>query len=188
MTLGFSQQINGKPNYFIEKIWKGLIENKIKNKVQMGYYLGQHNDKFGKFWDISPEEILFNDLDSKLHTIRHPRRTKTGEKADKQWKAGDKIHPAINNRSPNYFQFAPVIECLSVQRIDIKHLSLEPGGEIKPIVWIDGYLFYDPATGFDNGIEKLAVNDGFDSVQDFFDYFRDGVEDGSLIHWSPLKY
>lgn len=30
MTLPFSTQINGKPNYFIEKIWLGLTKIKLK--------------------------------------------------------------------------------------------------------------------------------------------------------------
>lgn len=171
MTLSFSQAINGKPNFFIEKIWAELINT---NQATISDYQNSRmdfNDKFGKDWDDWkwPSE----DIGMKLHTIRDYRKNgKTGLKADKQWKAGDKIHLCINNRSPNYFQFAPVIKCVSVQTIFIYKDNS---------IWVDNKLMNDL------DMQNIAVNDGFDSLEDFFNYFTTGVE-RKLIHWTDLKY
>jgi hypothetical protein len=38
-------------------------------------------------------------------------------------------------------------------------------------------------------IEELAINDGFDSVADFWDYFSSyGDFEGRIIHWTDLTY
>ena len=48
-------------------------------------------------------------------------------------------------------------------------------------VIIDGrYLNYDE-------IKILSLNDGFDSVQQFFKWFNKDFE-GKIIHWTKLKY
>ena len=36
-------------------------------------------------------------------------------------------------------------------------------------------------------IEQLAKNDGFDSVQDFFNWFNEDFN-GRIIHWTDFKY
>src|SRR5699024_2081987 len=66
----------------------------------------------------------------KIHTIRHDEKDR--------WKPGMKIHPIINNRTKNRFQFAPVVECQSVQKIKIKRGRL--GSTIR--VEIDDKIFY----------------------------------------------
>jgi len=177
MTLSFSTVINGKPNYFIEKIWKGLVDNKIENNVQLGYYAGNYHNKFGKFWDTTIEEMLFNDdLAPKLHTIRRDEHN--------LWGAGCDIHFVINSRTKNRFQFAPVIKCVSVQEIVIKQ------NHGKPSVYIDGRDIYEWDCEIENGypaLKQLANNDGFDSVEDFFAYFNKDFT-GKIIHWTDLKY
>lgn len=188
MTLSFSQTINGKPNYFIEKIWFGLFKsNIVPDLMDCRDYRFAYNARFGKDWDEWdwPSE----DIGMKLHTIRDYRKNgKTGLKADKQWKAGDKIHYCINNRSPNYFQFAPVIECKSVQTVEFNNRFGASSFEVV----IDGKIFAQKHYGYDEdlnpkGLEQLAINDGFDSVEDFINYFSMGVE-RQLIHWTDLKY
>lgn len=181
MTLSFSQTINGKPNYFIEKIWNGLLANNFSTISDYQNARFAFNDKFGQDWDNQDDYYLDK---PKLHTIRDYRKNgKTGLKVAKQWKAGDKIHPCINNRSPNYFQFAPVIKCKSVQTIEIRESTVMwnnlPIREIH--VLVDGREL--PAQVWN----QLAINDGFDSPMDFINYFSMGVE-RQLIHWTDLKY
>lgn len=189
MILSFTQKINGKPNYFIEKIWAAIKVFKLTGieNIQYHGHKTDYKEKFGSLWDGFEKFNFEEEAKPKLHTIRLFRKTKDGNRSKKQWKAGDTIHPGINNRSPDYFQFAPAIKCKGVQHIEIKFLSLENGGEILPMVWIDSHLFYDPATGKDSGMIDLAINDGFDSVEDFFNYFNESFE-GLIIHWTDKRY
>lgn len=99
----------------------------------------------------------------KLHTIRKDSKNR--------WKAGNDIHFCINVRTKNQFQFAPIVKCISTQEIEIQDKN----------VWIDGLkCTWDE-------IEVLAINDGFDSVDAFFEYFNTGFT-GKIIHWTNLKY
>lgn len=183
MTLSFSTkwpermgELEGQPNYFIDKIWHGLLalRGDISSLCADRYY-ENHIQKLGFGWDLHEEDPL-----PKLHTIRHDPHNR--------WKPGMKIHPVINNRTKNRFQFAPVMECKSVQAIEIKYLSITKDPlNLKPMVWIDTIPFYDPAMGIDSGMEQLALNDGFPSVEAFFQYFNADFK-GNLIHWTNLKY
>ena len=179
MTLSFTQTINGKPNYFIHKIWRCILKRKLNDADFVSFCYQPWFKKFGETVPMMDGV----DVPEKLHTIREYRTTKTGERAKKQWKSGDKIHPAINNRSKNYFQFAPTIECNSVQEICINRKSGMPN------ITIDGKEFYYWDCEIENGyplLHQLAINDGFDSVDDFLNYFSDGTR--QLIHWTDLKY
>src|SRR5690554_6547944 len=106
MTLGFSTQINGKPSYFIEKIWESLPKDLIKRDYELS--LACYKQQFGKFWHVSPTEIK-----PKKHTMR--------EDKNDRWKAGNDIHMVINNRTNNRFQFAPTIKCVSTQEVRISY-------------------------------------------------------------------
>jgi hypothetical protein len=121
------------------------------------------------------------DLHPKITTIRE-------DKADK-WEKGRLIHPVINNRSKNRFQFAPILSCISVQKIEIKYTHATFADDQVPRVYIDGKLYFNP-----NGNEvhwgdmkRLARNDGFEDTGDFFCYFYKDFT-GKIIHWTNLKY
>ena len=163
MTLGFSQEIKGVKNFFVKKIWKSLVLHEISSGVFYVKYQNQHFAKFLRYWDGSDT----SGLKPKLHTIRQ---------GVGRWRAGMNIHMVINNRTANRFQFAPTIKCKSVQKIEIKWNS-------KHIVtvYIDGKSIHADV------LEVLAVNDGFNSLADFFAYF-DKDFTGTLIHWTDLKY
>lgn len=102
MTLGYSTQINGKPTNFVNKIWAGLV---------MARLVPAYEDVFQK-WGRTGREVIGST--PKLHTIR---KDKTG-----RWKAGNQIHNVIHNRTPNRFQFTPVLHCESVQKIEIRNI------------------------------------------------------------------
>lgn len=173
MTLAFSTKFpDGTPTYFINKIW-----NEIKMPQEYHDYLQRYDEKFIGGWFNSIEA---NSLPSKIHTIR---RDKTN-----RWREGMDIHFVINNRTKDRFQFAPILKVKKIQTIEIQYLSLTKKPiDLKPIIWIDGYLFYDPATGIDKGIERLAINDGFDSVDKFFEWFSESFK-GKIIHWTDSAY
>ncbi len=163
MTLAFSQQIGGKPTNFVEKIWFGLIQfNQILDRKDMEFHLKKCGEK----------ELLWSEIDKitpKLHTIR--------EDKGNRWKEGMLMHMVIGNRTPNRFQFAPLVEVTRIQVIDIDNLFLE-----KKLVSIDGRALEE------DEIRILALNDGFDHLDDFWDFFKGSLFSGKLIHWTKLKY
>lgn len=167
MTLAFSQKLNNKPTFFVEKIWQSLLRDGVEmNAVEFTE----------KFTEVLPliGKAKIGDFPQKKHTIRKDTNNK--------WKAGNKIHFVINNRTKNRFQFAPIVQCVSTQKITItynekiceKHSS-------EPAVFIDDKIV-DYKT-----IEALAINDGFDNESEFFNYFKEDFT-GKIIHWTPLKY
>jgi hypothetical protein len=176
MTLAFSQTIDNKPSYFIEKIIcqlsKQLDEELDEYTLPTRQTLGYTNslDFIRKVVDVKP----------KKHTLRRDTANR--------WKAGTKIHPVIHNRTPNRFQFAPIIPCVSTQKIEIKHFA-----DAIEVVIADEKCFTAHHIGlhkmveYDFELEVLAKNDGFNSIEDFFKYFKEDFV-GKIIHWTNLKY
>lgn len=127
-----------------------------------------------------------NNFIPKIHTIR----------ADEKdlWKVGKNIHFIINNRTPNRKQFAPLTPVISTQKIEMNNRF----GYSSFEVLIDGKIFAQRHYGNDKdinyqGLEKLAINDGFDCVADFIKYFESQMDEnnvfkGKLIHWTDTIY
>lgn len=176
MTLSFSQKINDAPTYFVEKIWWGLLQYKIATFTDCNSYQKQHISKFNECWPMeAPGEL--KPINPKIHTIRVDEQD--------QWRLGMPIHFAINNRSKNRFQFAPVVPVKGVQRIEI---MFKKG---KASIYIDNQKlnrrWYD----------QLAVNDGFENWTSMAIYFMQNAKPhetggyifkGKIIHWTNLKY
>lgn len=170
MTLAFSTQLNKKATYFVEKILFGLHTNKLIEFSELGYLFDEYYSKFKPYF----EGTITNTFAPKIHTIRHDEK--------ERWKAGNDIHFVINNRTPNRYQFAPVVKCISVQEINIVYWY-NPKTEMfdKPTVYIDKKVLTKKE------VEQLAINDGFDNTQAFFEYF-DTSFNGKIIHWTNTKY
>jgi hypothetical protein len=102
----------------------------------------------------------------KIHTIRKDKHDR--------WHKGRKIHFATGIRTPNYNQFYSGT-CVSTQKIyinpDIKDVIVET--KMTPEQNIDP--------------EKIALKDGFDNENDFWDWFDEPFE-GKLIHWTNFNY
>ena len=170
MILPFSTKINGKETFFVQKIWASLLQ--IDNELYQDYL---HPDGFPPQmpWPASS----YKDFKPKLHTIRKDKNDR--------WQVGTKIDFYINVRQKDMFRFAPVLPVISVQKIEIKMISFSDG--FRPWVKIDGKLFYDVAETLKAQMLQFAQNDGFDNLEDFFNYFnKDFV--GKIIHWTDLKY
>lgn len=158
MTLSFSTHIDGKPTHFVEKIWRGLLAQGIDLDEFLGFYEKQLLCR-----SILPRY-------PKLHTIRADEKDR--------WKAGRKIHFVINNRTANRLQFAPVVLCKSVKRIAIK-----PNFRQVTIL-----REWDHTTDLSpSEIAQLAINDGFDSMKSFWDFFSEDFN-GKIIHWTGHWY
>lgn len=173
MNLSFSTHwgkrmgnMQGKPTYFVEKILAGLLEDNQTDST-----LWDHLDEYYSYAiDRGNDVKSVQDVIPKLHTIREDKNNK--------WKVGNKIHFCINNRTPDRLQFAPVILIKSIQEIEIIYNSLG-----TPFV----YIGESPWWLNELQIEKLARNDGFKNIQDFFKWFNKDFS-GYILHWSNLKY
>lgn len=188
MTLAYSTHwpttmpphMAGKPTFFPEKILASLIWN------YPDYDWEQYADEIDKIYQ--PYECTVGDFEMKHHTIRRDEKDR--------WKPGNNIHFVINNRTKNRFQFAPVVKCESVQKIEIYNLGETADVPMSySIEKDDNGRFYDHAYAVwvddellgSYGVERLAINDGFDSVEDFFAWFNEDFQ-GKIIHWTGLKY
>lgn len=177
MTLSFSETINGKPSYFIDKIQTGLITNELMDFDEYHDILNKYREQF-KVCGIAKPTV--EEYYEKVTTIR--------EDESNRWKAGNDIHFVINNRRPNRFQFAPVLKCKNVQKIRIGEMAMtasescfiDSQGKIR-VIYVDDHRL------FREDIVKVAHNDGFDTAEDFFDYFNKDFT-GKIIHWTDLKY
>lgn len=172
MTLSFKTHINGVPTLFMEKIHRCIFWFKPITKE---YANAVHHPDYNT--------SLASAVKPKLHTIRKDKSNR--------WKPGMNIHMVIHNRTKKRFQFAPVVPVISTQTIEIKyernkHLT-------KASVIIDGIKQGDAlwsncqlkASSFT--LDKIAENDGFDSVNDFFDWFSEDFT-GKIIHWTNHMY
>ena len=151
MILNFSTTINGKPTYFVEKIWMSL------RPFSPAEYLVKMDSL-----DLSPY-FLKKHFKPKIHTIRQDKHNR--------WKKDMRIDFYINSRTKSAFCFAPFLAVKRVQIIEI----------------IENDIFIDDRQLALFEIQKLAKNDGFDSVADFYDYFGSNYT-GKIIHWTDFKY
>lgn len=102
----------------------------------------------------------------KKHTIREDNKDR--------WHKGKVIHCATGLRTRDYQEFAR-LWCTHTQKIEIRYL------DGIPRVYVDGLKLTDI------GMQTLAANDGFETIQDFFKWFKKDFT-GKIIHWTNLKY
>lgn len=165
MTLAFSQYINNNRTYFCHKILTGLSINNLIEKQAYRDYCNLNT----KVIDIS-----LNCLLPKIHTIRVDEKNK--------WKSGNLIHFVINNRTKNRYQFAPVVKCISTQKIKIHYFYNKKTENFDlPEVYVNGKKLTKKK------VEILAINDGFENSKAFFAYFNTNFT-GKIIHWTNTKY
>jgi hypothetical protein len=175
MILAFSTQLNGKPTYFVEKIWEGLLRKVYETDKEYIEFINDYQKRFDKNWDWLPDEHE-RMISPKLHTIRE-------DKTDR-WKVGTKIDFFINVRTKKMFRFAPVLPVVSTQNILITYTKAN-----KAMVFINDKCFFmqDFSVEGNHKMLHLAQNDGFDTIEDFFAYFNEDFT-GKIIHWTDLRY
>ena len=107
----------------------------------------------------------------KKHTIRKDKNDR--------WKPGMKIHFATGVRTRLYHQFKEDV-CRSTQKIRILYDNIPPMGNVATITIDDRAItIYE--------LRTLAVNDGFEDVSEFLNWFDEDFE-GKIIHWTDLRY
>lgn len=178
MILPFSTQINDKPTYFVERIHKSLKSTYFNDSV------GFSPAHVPKDFDF----LMFPLLEPKHHTIR--------EDKNDRWKAGTKIDFFINCRQKNMFRFAPVLPVVSVQEV----FMTKRGNDLEiTIAKVGSYIGSDDFYLYHDAKKELAINDGFDSLEEFNAYFLERINEqytetgnswfsGKIIHWTNLRY
>lgn len=172
MILSFKTKIENKPTYFVKKIVLGLERVGLISIC-----------KASELLLIPISEIRSSAEFSKLHTMR--------EDKNNRWKAGNKIDFFINARQKDMFRFAPVLPVVSIQKVEM----IWYGDEIKLVnIYIDGECYvqnygieFNSSNQRQERMEQLAKNDGFDSVEEFLNYFNTNFT-GKIIHWTDFKY
>ncbi len=169
MILPFKTEINGKPTYFVEKIWAGFENHCVDSFYHEGKVSGKY--EFEDNWSFAP----------KIHTIREDKHNR--------WQVGKMIDFYINNRTKKAFCFAPRVPVVNVQEIKIYWF-----GNSRELIFSKTSNKYDNVeVVIDNKslsikeIERLVMNDGFDNVADFFSYFNEDFK-GKIIHWTKINY
>lgn len=171
MTLAFSTKwpkhmpanMAGQPTRFMEKITENLLRDQLIKipKQDWGLYWKYHE---------FPNYVVGSEK-QKRHSIRRDEHNR--------WKPGMDIHFVINNRTPWRFQFAPIVKCTGTQKVVICYKDQDGLTMAEPRVYIDNVWLAN--------VEQLAINDGFNSVEDFFAWFNTDFT-GKIIHWTDLKY
>lgn len=160
----------GVKNYFIEKLFAGFNHFNLWDFETFNKYADLLVEK--EKLDIEYLDNMFGDEDKgKIHTIRRDEKGR--------WEVGNLIHFVINNRTANRLQILPIIKVVAIQEIEIIYGNLKAGWDRG--VKIDGRFLMDKE------LKDLAVNDGFASLNEFFDYFNKDFK-GKLIHWTNTKY
>jgi len=162
MILPFSTKMNGKPTYFVERIHQSLKSTYFNDSV------GFSPAHVPKDFDF----VMFPLLEPKHHTMRKDEKDR--------WKARNKIDFFINCRQKNMFCFTPVLPVVSVQKVEIIYDKVF-GKTLYPEILIDNVKIHPMK------LDELAQNDGFDTIEEFFEYFNENFT-GKLIHWTNLKY
>lgn len=169
MTLTYAKEIKGKPTKFVDKIWQCLLRDVVEIRIE------EFNTKFKGVLPIIGKTKI-GDFPQKKHSIRKDPKNR--------WKAGNKIHNKIWTGRPYHsptFQFTPVLKCVSTQAIEIVWEDIDGCRMETPIIFIDGNWIVGKQA------EALIINDGFDSVEEFYAYFNKTTKE-TIIHWTNFKY
>lgn len=153
MVLSFKTQINGKPTHFREKILVHLGEDAIS-----AYY----KRRAELYQEAVPAGLACWDKPKKL-TIRDDPHFR--------WRPGLKIHFATGARTKDYECFA-IGECTKVADLFF-HFYEDYSFSMK----LDG------KGNFSNEeLNQLAIDDGFDSWEDFCDFHMPEGKDGAPFY------
>jgi hypothetical protein len=206
MILGFYQKIKGKPTNFREKILSCV--NPVEYISKVNVFSGVEDAKTV----ISKNQLVmpFTDKIMVYGIINHvdvkktfkPKRHTIREDKSNRWKQGRSIQMVY--RGPKYSiadhfnkGIGELEECKATQSITIKWrrpswLQKEYGDAIPPFtlkvknqylfVYIDNKLIGHQT------LRHLAINDGFDSIQEFLHYFRKTIKDWKIIIWHGQSY
>jgi hypothetical protein len=183
MILPFSTHFkDGSDTNFIRKIWAGLINIDDADEIleRINLRLAYIRDSEGTDHPVRPffpsSDLELEGIAPKLHTMREDKKDR--------WHTGSKIHMVVFNRTKNQFQFAPIIDCISTQVVEIINRK------DYSFVSVGNHCLFEMDThtvSITPEFVQLVNNDGFESIDEFFNWFDHDFK-GKIIHWTDLKY
>lgn len=97
-----------------------------------------------------------------------------------------KMHQSTGVRTKQY-KLIRIDSCTGTQKIEIKWLDISKDAR-HASVYVDNMCIGTYTNKYASGLlNMLAKNDGFDSVEDFFNWFNKDYK-GKIIHWTELRY
>jgi len=111
---------------------------------------------------------------TKIHTLRTD--------ATNRWQAGRKMHMYTGRYTATDRQFVKEAECVSVQYISLFAVV----DLICTSNLIDGEIILERTLSDKEALE-FARNDGFDTLEDFWQWFTT-TQTLKLIHWTDKRY
>lgn len=166
MTIPFSTHINGKPTLFPEKILKSLEHVEMRKSDRKWMYDLMASGLF----DLDKQEHVL----PKIHTLREDKHNRL--------LPGVIIDGFINSRTVNMLRIMPKVPIVSTQEVLItfKKETCE-FFEKWPTIIVDNHVLSS------KNVEQLAINDGFEDEESFFEYFKNGFQ-GKIVHWTNHRY
>lgn len=197
MRLNFKKVEQKKNTFFIEKIYASL--STFLPNIRFSDFVMLYDDKYNIYSESERKKSL-SEYNPKYHSIRKLTVNKNGkkrwhDKLEVEFYTGSRFHERT------YFNFAPNLPVVSVQDIKIRWYDKEDEDdsyEKHVTIFIDGQYFYSACFDYDkclidfelgehDDLLKFVQNDGFETVEAFFDWFSEDFE-GQIIHWTDLKY
>jgi hypothetical protein len=214
MTVPFQTTINGRPNYFIDKIWESIFRNDLIPNAdeELTKYLNERTTRGDINWDFAPEDReRLIDLNEYMPHMRgqltkgmftqmnienpylnlHFTKIHTIRRSNR-YKVGINLHPVINNRTKRRFQFCPTLKVVSTQTIEVKWIVMD-NQLTRCEVFVDekymgqGLFKNCRMVSVTCALYHLIKADGFEYLEDFFDFFHEDFK-GEIIHWTDWKY
>lgn len=114
----------------------------------------------------------------KKHTIR--------QDIHDRWHAGMKMHQSTGVRTKQY-KLIRIDMCTGTQKIEIKWLDISKDAR-RASIYVDSRCVGTYTNKYASGLlNMLAKNDGFESVEEFFNWFNQDYS-GKIIHWTDFRY
>lgn len=117
------------------------------------------------------KERILSSLGIKEYQNHKPKRHTIREDKHGRWKQGRMIQACYGVRTKQFEKFAEM-PCLGIQTIEISYIM----GRFQAL-YVDGKKLTHLQ------IRELAINDGFESMEDFFLWFNESFK-GKIIHWT----
>jgi len=122
--------------------------------------------------------------------LRKIKKTTIREDKHNRWRAGMAMHMATGVRTKLYSCFV-LTTCTGTQTITMDYFPASFFSEENVTIYVDGrrigHYFPKRKVASNPVVDLIAKNDGFDSTEDFFNWFNKDFT-GKIIHWTDLKY
>jgi hypothetical protein len=128
------------------------------------------------------EAYGLHDVVPKIHTFRESNA----------WLPGMELHMCTGIRTANYFRFnANIPELHKAKGVQYVEISWLLAMHHCPLISVGDY---DDEGNVINkrdlkeaNHQQMALNDGFDTVSDFYCYFNEDFS-GKIVHWTDFRY